>query len=58
MTTVIKTTFEEEQRRKDEAFRKMTGLERLDVARRVREKMKKSNVDYSYSGLMVKITRL
>jgi len=58
MTTVTKTTFEEEQRKKDEAFLNLTGIERLDIARRVRERMKKSNVNYSYHGLKVKITRL
>ena len=58
MTTVIKTTFEEEQLKKDQAFLKMTGIERLDSARRFRERMKKSNVDYSYDGLKVKITKL
>lgn len=58
MTTVIKTTFEEEQFKKDQAFLNLTGIERLDIARRVRERMKKSNVNYSYHGLKVKITKL
>lgn len=58
MTSVIKTTFEEEQFRKDQAFLNLTGIERMDIARRVRERMKKSNVNYSYHGLKVKITKL
>lgn len=58
MTTVIKITFEEEQFKKDQAFLNLTGIERLDIARRVRERMKKSNVNYSYHGLKVKITKL
>ncbi len=55
---VIKTTFEEEQFKKDQTFLNLTGLERLDIARRVRERMKKSDVNYSYPGLRVKITKL
>lgn len=58
MTSLIKTTFEEEQFRKDQAFLNLTGIERMDIARRVRERMKKSNVNYSYHGLKVKITKL
>ena len=58
ITTVIKTTFEEEQFKKDQAFLNLTGLERLDMARRVRERMKKPDVNYSYQGLRVKITKL
>ncbi len=58
ITTVVKTTFEEEQFKKDQVFLNLTGLERLDIARRVRERMKKSDVNYSYHGLMVKITKL
>jgi hypothetical protein len=58
ITPIIKTTFEEEQGKKDQAFLSLTGLERLDMARRVRERMKKSNVNYSYHGLKVKITKL
>lgn len=58
MTTVVKTTFEEEQFKKDQAFLNLTGIERLDIARRVRERMKKSNVNYSYHGLKIKVTKL
>ena len=58
MTSVRKTTFEEEQFKKDQAFLNLTGIERMDIARRVRERMKKSNVNYSYHGLKVKITKL
>ena len=42
MTSVRKTTFEEEQFKKDQAFLNLTGIERMDIARRVRERMNKS----------------
>jgi hypothetical protein len=58
MTKVLKTSFEEEQREKDERFLKLTPFERWEQALRVRELMRKSGVNYSYTGMMVKITRL
>jgi hypothetical protein len=58
MAKVIKTTFEEEQKEKDEAFLKLSPLERLEKALQIRKKMRKRGVDYSYKGLRVKITRL
>ena len=57
MTKVIKTTFEEEQRMKDEAFLKLSPEERLEYAFKMREKMKKPGLDYSLKGKKVKITR-
>jgi hypothetical protein len=58
MIKVIKTTFEEEQRNKDDAFLKLSPLERLDHARKMRERMKKPGVNYSIEGLKVKVSRL
>jgi hypothetical protein len=57
MIKVIKTTFEEEQRKKDDAFLKLSPLERLDHARKMRERMKKPEVNYSIDGLVVKVSR-
>ncbi len=56
-TKVSKTTFEEEQREKDEAFLRLTPLQRLDHARKVREKMKKNNLNYSFEGLIVSVSK-
>jgi hypothetical protein len=58
MTKVLKTSFEEEQRERDERFLKLTLFERWEQALRVRELMRKPGVNYSYDGLTVKITRL
>jgi hypothetical protein len=55
---VRKTTFEEEQKAKDEAFLKLTPYQRLEQANKVREKMRKSGVNYSYAGMKVTIKRL
>ena len=57
MTKVIKTTFEEEQRMKDEAFLKLTPFQRLEYALEVRMKMRKPGINYSYDGQKVKVTR-
>lgn len=54
---VKKTTFEEEQRAKDEAFLKLTPLERLAYANRVRMKMRKQGINYSYEGMKVTVKR-
>jgi hypothetical protein len=48
MTKVVKTTFEEEQKAKDDAFLSLSPSERLDQMRRVRERMKKPGVNYSF----------
>lgn len=57
MIKVVKTTFEEEQKAKDEAFLNLSPIERMDRMRRVREKMKKAGVNYSYSGLVVTVRK-
>jgi hypothetical protein len=58
MIKVKKTSFEEEQREKDEVFLKLTPTERMDHARKVRERMRKPGVNYSINGLKVKVSRL
>lgn len=58
MKKVIKTTFEEEQRQKDEAFLKLTPLQRWECAFRVRQKMYKPGVQYSFVGQKVTIKKL
>ncbi|MGE0588718.1 MAG: hypothetical protein AB7O48_09100 [Cyclobacteriaceae bacterium] len=55
---VIKTTFEEESRLKDDAFLALDPLERLALQLKVRELMKRSDAKYSYKGMRVKITKL
>jgi hypothetical protein len=55
---VRKTTFEDEQRAKDEAFLKLTPLQRLEQANKVRMKMRKPGVNYSYVGMKVTVKRL
>ena len=57
MTKVVKTTFEEEQREKDEAFLKLTPAQRLEIAFKMRKLMRRPGVKYSYKGQKVKITR-
>lgn len=54
---VIKTTFEAEQQSKEDAFLKLTPLERLAYACSVREKMRKPGIDYSFEGKKVTVTR-
>ena len=53
MAKVIKTTFEEEQRAKDEAWLALTPLERWERAYNVRKMMYKPGVDYSFEGKKV-----
>lgn len=55
---VIKTTFEEEQKQKDEAFLKLTPLQRLAQMCRIREMMRKPGVRYSYEGMKVTVKRI
>jgi hypothetical protein len=57
MIKVVKTTFEAEQQSKDQAFLKLSPIERMDRMRRVREKMKKDGVSYSYNGLEVRVKK-
>lgn len=58
MNRVMKTTFEEEQKKKEEAFLRLNPLQRLECALMVRNKMYRTGVDYSYKGRRVKVTRL
>lgn len=55
---VLRTSFEEELRLKDEAFLALDPLERLALQLKVRERMKKENVNYAYKGLKVKVKKL
>lgn len=55
---VIRTTFDEESRLKDEAFLALSPLERLALQLKVREQMKKEQVSYSYKGMRVKVKKL
>lgn len=57
MIKVIKTTFEKEQQEKDEAFLRLSPMERLDKARQVRERMRKSDIDYSLAGKTVRVRK-
>jgi hypothetical protein len=54
---VRKTTFEAEQKEKDEAFLRLTPFERLEQMNRVRMKMRHPGVNYSYAGMKVKVKR-
>jgi hypothetical protein len=58
MAKVIKTTFEDEQKAKDEAFLKLEPLQRLEQACLLRERMRKPGVNYSYSGMKVTVKKL
>jgi hypothetical protein len=58
MAKVLKTSFREEQDAKDEAFLKLTPLQRWERAYRVRLLMHKPGVDYSFKGKKVTIKRL
>lgn len=58
MIKVSKTTFDEEQKAKDEAFLKLTPLQRWEQALRLRELMRKPNLNYSYEGLKVTLTKI
>jgi len=55
---VKKTSFEKEQSEKDEAFLKLSPEERLATMLKVRMKMYKKGVDYSFKGKKVKVTKL
>ncbi len=58
MQKVIKTSFEEEQRIKDEAFLAIEPLERWRIRLKAREMMRKPGVNYSYEGQKVTVKRL
>ncbi len=53
MTRLVKTSFEEEQRVKDEQFLSLDPLERWRIRLIGRERMKKKGVDYSLKGKKV-----
>jgi hypothetical protein len=57
MAKLIKTTFEEEQKAKQEWFLTLTGLERWAYMLRIREMMKDPNIDYSIKEKKVTVTR-
>jgi len=57
MTKVIKTSFEEEQKMKEEAWLQLTPQQRLEIAHRISEMTRKPDVNYSYKGMKVKISR-
>ncbi|NJM26186.1 MAG: hypothetical protein HC859_12550 [Bacteroidia bacterium] len=54
---VRKTTFDEEQAAKDEAFLKLSPLERLEAAYKARLLMYRQGVDYSLQGKKVTVKR-
>jgi len=57
MTKVIKTSFEEEQKMKEEAWLRLTPQQRLEIAFRISEMTRRPGVNYSYKGMKVKISR-
>jgi hypothetical protein len=57
MIKIVKTTFEEEQKEKDDSFLRLSPIQRLDRMRQVRERMKKSEVKYSFGGMIVKVRK-
>ena len=58
MAKLIKTTFDEEQKIKDEAFLARTPLQRWEYAYNVRKKMYKPGVNYSFKGMKVTVKKL
>jgi hypothetical protein len=54
---IIKTTFEKEQTEKDEAFLRLSALQRMDQMRKVRDLMRKKGIQYSYQGQKVKVIK-
>lgn len=57
MSKVVKTTFEKEQQEKDEAFLRLTPLQRWEQAFKVRMKMRKPGVNYSFKGMKVRVKK-
>lgn len=57
MQKVVKTTFEEEQKAKEEAFLNLSPLERWEHAYKVRLRMRTPGADYSFKGKTVTIKR-
>jgi hypothetical protein len=58
MIKVVKTTFEQEQNEKEEAWLKLMPSQRLEIAYKIINMVRKPEVNYSYKGQKVKITRL
>lgn len=58
MAKVVKTTFEHEQKVKDEYFLSLPPLKRWELALKTREFMRRPGINYSYEGMKVRITKL
>lgn len=58
MAKVVKTTFEKEQREKEEAWLKLTPNQRWEIAFKIINTTRDPLVNYSYKGMKVKVTRL
>lgn len=58
MHKVSKTTFEIESREKEDAFLKLTPQERLEFAFKMKSKMRKPGINYSFTGKKVTVRRL
>ncbi len=54
---VKKTSFEKEQSEKDNAFLALSPHERLAHMLKVRKRMYKKGVDYSYKGKKITVTK-
>ena len=57
MTKVVKTTFEQEQREKEETWLRLTPNQRFEIAYKITEMTRRPGVNYSYDGAKVKVTR-
>jgi hypothetical protein len=57
MTKVVKTTFEQESKEKDEAFLRLTPIQRWEQALKLRMRMRKPGVSYSFNGIKVTVKR-
>jgi hypothetical protein len=57
MIKVVKTTFEKEQQEKDEAFLQLTPFQRWEQALKVRMKMRKPGINYSFKGMKVTVKK-
>lgn len=55
---VRKTTFEEELKKKEEAFLKLTGEERLQMMRMINERTRKPGINYELRNKRVRVVRL
>ena len=57
MKCIKRTTPEEEQREKDEAFFQLTPKKRLELMRRVRERWRDPDINYQLEGSVVTVKR-